>query len=400
MNLTILLDLDNTLLINDMDRFLPAYLKKLSTHLVQFSPEQVINNLMLGTNKMIKKKLPANTLEETFDSVFYPALGIKKEQVAEQLDVYYRDIFPTLQPLTHPIPEATQLVDFLTKNGFKTVIATNPLFPRQAILHRLNWAGFSADKLPFTLITSYETFHFSKPHPAYFAEILAQLGWPEQPAVVIGDNLNDEIIPASQFGLPAYWVNSGEAALPAGLHPLCASGPLSGVFEWINKVGQAAPETAYNSQDAILAILKSTPAALDTFKRQIHPETWQTRYQENGWSFGEIICHLRDVDCEVNLPRMKMIAQGENPFLPGIVTDVWSDERNYLNQDPTTAFADFIQARTELIKLLAGLDTNGWNMPARHAIFGPTSLIELAAFITTHDRTHVHQAWEVVRQFH
>ena len=56
------------------------------------------------------------------------------------------------------------------------MVATNPIFPRKAILHRLSWAGLAPEQVPFALITDYERFHFAKPNPAFFAEILAQLG--------------------------------------------------------------------------------------------------------------------------------------------------------------------------------------------------------------------------------
>ena len=37
----------------------------------------------------------------------------------------------------------------------------------------------------------------------------------------------------------------------------------------------------------------------------------------------EIICHLRDVEREVNLPRIRRVLAEQNPFLVGEVTDVW-----------------------------------------------------------------------------
>ena len=67
----------------------------------------------------------------------YPALGIQKEQIHPQIDAFYRDVFPSLKALTHPIPEARRLVDFLFQNQATVAIATKPVFPLQAIAHRL-----------------------------------------------------------------------------------------------------------------------------------------------------------------------------------------------------------------------------------------------------------------------
>ena len=35
-------------------------------------------------------------------------------------------------------------------------MATNPIFPRRAILHRLSWAGLDPQQVPFALVTDYE----------------------------------------------------------------------------------------------------------------------------------------------------------------------------------------------------------------------------------------------------
>jgi hypothetical protein len=95
---------------------------------------------------------------------------------------------------------------------------------------------------------------------------------------------------------------------------------------------------------------------------------------------------------------MKLVASGENPFVPGIETDVWAKERDYFHQDGKSALNDFIECRTELVQLLGNLDEQIWKYPARHAIFGPTQLVELAGFVSTHDRTHVHQVVETAKQ--
>ncbi len=91
------------------------------------------------------------------------------------------------------------------------------------------------------------------------------------------------------------------------------------------------------------------------------------------------------------------MTQQSNPFLPGIDTDRWADERNYLQQDGRSALQDFTQARIKLVNLLEGLSADDWQRPARHAIFGPTTLQELVGFIVGHDRLHVRQAYGVIR---
>lgn len=52
MALTLLIDLDDTLLVNDIDTFLPAYLKALGKHMTAFvAPELMIQHLLAATKK-------------------------------------------------------------------------------------------------------------------------------------------------------------------------------------------------------------------------------------------------------------------------------------------------------------------------------------------------------------
>jgi hypothetical protein len=110
----------------------------------------------------------------------------------------------------------------------------------------------------------------------------------------------------------------------------------------------------------------------------------------------EIICHLRDVEREVNLRRIRKLLAEEDPFLAGEVTDRWVEERHCSEQDGHQALVDFTKARKEVIGLLSSLQAE-WSRTARHAIFGPTTLLELIGFVAGHDRAHIQQIWKAMR---
>lgn len=396
MSLTLLLDLDDTLLDNDIDRFLPVYLKALSKHLAaRFPGDLLVRELLSATQQMILNTNPGLTLEEAFDRAFYPSLGTSKEAMREEIDTFYAQIFPSLQPLTSPRPEAVEMVKEAFRRGYRVVVATNPLFPTAAIQHRLAWAGLPVDEYPFALITTYEWMHFTKPNPAYYAEILAQLGWPEQPAVMVGNSLPDDILPAAQLGLPTYYLSGN--GVPGDSNPLSGHGSLGGIMKWAGAIdGQTAASPA-NQPAALLAALRSTPAAIDTITRLMLGHCWSITPRPSEWSITEIVCHLRDVDREVNLPRFELVAREENAFLPGINTDLWAEERQYRQQDGPEAVKSFTAARTQLVALLETLPAGDWERNARHAIFGPSTITELAGFIATHDRTHIQQIYANLR---
>lgn len=391
MTLTVLYDLDDTLLGNQIHSFLPAYLKLLSASLDEFPPELVIQCLLGATKKMIESPSPAVTLEENFDRHFYPALGKLRQQLQAKIDQFYTEIYPSLRRFTTLHPAAVDVVQAETRRGSIQAIATNPVFPATAILQRVNWAGFIG-KSPFTLVTNFSQFHFAKPHPAFFAEVLAQLGWLEQPSVMIGNDLNEDLFPASILGMPVFWVSPDQSTLPPAFHPLSRSGGLDQVNAWLSEVRQANPEMKITSSAGILAVLKSTVAAIDTFRRiDSAIEVWHKKPAPDEWSSSEVLCHLRDVEREVNLPRIKKITAETNPFIPGISTDEWAEEKGYFNQDTEEAFFGFLHARLQTLQLLESLPPEEWQRPARHAIFGPTTLQELTGFIALHDQNHIRQ---------
>ncbi|MGC1375203.1 MAG: DinB family protein, partial [Anaerolineales bacterium] len=107
--------------------------------------------------------------------------------------------------------------------------------------------------------------------------------------------------------------------------------------------------------------------------------------------------HLRDMDVEVNLPRLEMLTAAENAFIAGQDTDPWAMERRYIEQDGPAVFRDFVVARMKLVEKLKSLSAADWQRRARHTIFGPTDLQELVCFMAEHDRTHIQQAMALLK---
>lgn len=385
MTLTLLLDMDDTLLVNDFDRFLPAYLQKLSAHLRNLvSPERMVPHLMAGTKAMIYKELPEKTLEAAFDDVFYAGIGLPKAQLSGSIGDFYARDYPALQSVTGVMPGAVEFVEWAFAQNYSIVIATNPLFPRSAIEQRLAWAGLPVSKYPFSLVTSYEKLHFAKPNPAYYAEIMGQMAWPEGPAAMVGNSLTEDIQPAQAIGLPAFHIRS-EASSNGG-----SEGTFAQLKTWLKKI-EGEEYRFPQTPQAITALLAGAPAALETLASGLEPDRWNRRPHAAEWSVGEILCHLRDVDAEVTLPRTLRLRQEENPFITAEPTDVWAEERQYIREEAAGALDGFLRERTTLLRALQQLSPRDWSRPARHAIFGPTTMSELLGFTVTHDQNHIRQ---------
>lgn len=392
----LLFDLDDTLLGNEMNSFVPAYVQALAKRMATLAdPPTLIKTLMSATRRMVENQRPDQTLEQKFDAVFYPSLGLVRQDVQEIIDHFYVEDFPKLQGLTRLKPEAVRVVKQLLDRGDQAAIATNPLFPRTAILQRLGWAGLPADQVPFALIPSYETFHFAKPNPAYFAEFLGQLGWPKIPVIMVGNDIESDIGAARQLGLPVFWMSNDGASAWTGQGAIPPHGEFADLIPWLDSSSTEPLPTNFTSPSALLAVLRSTPAALATLCRQRNTNLGQ-RPLANEWSPGEVLCHLRDVDTEVNLPRIQKVILERNPFLPGQDTDPWAEIRKYFLQDGMLALKDFTNTRLELIELLENLKPNDWDRRARHAIFGPMSLRELVNIIAGHDILHIQQVYKAL----
>jgi FMN phosphatase YigB (HAD superfamily) len=392
----LLFDLDDTLLGNEMNSFVPAYVQALAKRMTNVAdPPTLIKTLMTATRLMVENQSPDKTLEQRFDAAFYPALGLDRLDVQGIIDHFYVEDFPKLQDLTRVKPEAVSVVKQLLDRGDQAAIATNPLFPLTAILQRLGWAGLPADQVAFALIPSYETFHFAKPNPAYFAEFLAQLGWPKIPVIMVGNDIDSDIGAARQLGLPVFWMTNNGASAWTRQESIPPNGEFVDLIPWLDSTSVDPLPTNFTSPGALLAVLRSTPAALGTLCRQRIKSLGQ-RSAVNEWSAGEVLCHLRDVDTEVNLPRLQKVVRERNPFLPGQDTDPWAEIRRYFQQDGLQALNDFTNIRLELLKLLENLKPNDWDRRARHAIFGPMSLRELVNIIVGHDILHIQQIYKTI----
>ena len=209
---------------------------------------------------------------------------------------------------------------------------------------------------------------------------------------MVGDDYNLDIAPARRMGIGTFWINNNEHPLNQNPDLSAGQGTLADLLPWLDATPSEHLLPDYTHPEGMLAILRSTPAVLEAISGDLDNPTWTKHPRPGEWSFTEILCHFRDVDAEVNLPRIVSVLQETNPFIPGIDTDQWAEERLYFCQNGREAFQDFISSRIQLLDILDDLKPGDWTRPARHAIFGPTVLKELISIIVGHDRLHIRQA--------
>ena len=200
----ILLDLDGTLLPIDMDHFLQLYFKALTEEFSDLKDEEeFIQILMQATEEMIKND-GEKVNEEIFKDAFFNKLNIENEnEIMERFDKFYKNKYPKLKNKLDLESKSAELIDILKKADKNLIIATNPLFPREAIEERISWTGIDPDI--FDYITCYEEMHYAKPNPKFYSEIAKKVNIDPSEAIMIGNNSKEDMI-AKKVGMKTYLI--------------------------------------------------------------------------------------------------------------------------------------------------------------------------------------------------
>ncbi|MCB0033038.1 MAG: HAD hydrolase-like protein [Anaerolineales bacterium] len=215
----LLLDLDNTLLGNDMKRFMPRYFALLAEHMAPVTQEagfEFVPAMIAATRRVIANTRP----ELTNQALFWQALEEETgwdgaaHNGAAYLDAFYQGSYNQLQAVTEFRPTAAALVDWAFAQGLQVVIATNPLFPQRAIERRLKWAGVPVERYRYALVTHQGNMHATKPTLAYYEEILTRIGRTAEGVLMVGDDWKNDILPAHTLGMSTYWIAAEETAVP------------------------------------------------------------------------------------------------------------------------------------------------------------------------------------------
>lgn len=195
-------DLDGTLLPVDMDGFLSQYFKAIANKFSDIMPPDLMKQSILhATSAMIKNNNPDKTNQEVFMEHFLPRVNRSSRDLLPVFNYFYKNEYKDLKVYTRRHPAAKEVVDKLAGRGYRLVLATNPIFPREAILERMRWAG--VESAPWELITTYEECCFCKPNPRYFEEILSKIRLRGEQTLMVGNDTVADLI-ASTLGIKTF----------------------------------------------------------------------------------------------------------------------------------------------------------------------------------------------------
>lgn len=199
---TVLFDLDGTLLPMKLDQFLETYFDLLAKKLVAHGYDSVklMDGMWDGLKAMIAND-GSRTNEDVFWSIFCDRVGKDARADMDLFREFYENEYAGAKIACGFDPKAVETVAAVKARGLRVVLATSPLYPAVATEQRMHWAGFKPTD--FETYTTYETYHFCKPNPGYFQEVLDNLGLKAEECLMVGNDAIEDAA-ATQVGIPLF----------------------------------------------------------------------------------------------------------------------------------------------------------------------------------------------------
>lgn len=120
-----------------------------------------------------------------------------------------------------------KIINTVQKKGYKTVLATMPVFPLAAAVSRLRCVGLRPDD--FHYISHLGNSTYLKPHPEYYCEILRKMDLDGKECIMVGNNIEEDMC-AQSLGFDVFLVTGHEIGEFRRDDYKC--GDLTALLEW------------------------------------------------------------------------------------------------------------------------------------------------------------------------
>lgn len=192
---TVFFDLDGTLLPMDQDHFVKVYLDAMARKMAPYGyePHTLVKSIWAGTAAMVRND-GSRINEEIFWDACSAACGRNVREDEPLFLEFYQNEFQSMKDFCGFDPRAAQTIRTLKKQGFRVVLATNPLFPAIATQSRVRWTGLEPED--FEWITTYENSSHCKPNPDYYREILGKLDLQPEECLMVGNDALEDMAAA------------------------------------------------------------------------------------------------------------------------------------------------------------------------------------------------------------
>ncbi len=199
---TCLFDLDGTLLPMDQDTFVKAYFSGLVRAMAPYGydPALLTKAIGAGTMAMIRNNGSARN-EAVFWKTAQAVFGQDLQKDEDRFLHFYENEFQQVSQVCGKNPQAAESIASIRAMGYRTILATNPLFPPVATYSRVRWAGLEPED--FEWITTYDNSSFCKPNLDYYREILALRGLKPEECLMVGNDVSEDMV-AQALGMRVF----------------------------------------------------------------------------------------------------------------------------------------------------------------------------------------------------
>lgn len=188
----IFFDLDGTLLPMNEEAFFKNYISLFAKDLSQYDYEPV--EFMKSIYRAYEA-MERNDGLKTNEMVFYETLakiyGEKKiRRDRKYFKDFYHETFPEIDDHAGYQKEAAWLVQRVQKEGYRTILAADPLYARETIVHRLHLAGLL--ETDFEYISTFSNSTYCKSNPNYYRELLSILNLEPKDVLMTGNHIRHD----------------------------------------------------------------------------------------------------------------------------------------------------------------------------------------------------------------
>jgi FMN phosphatase YigB (HAD superfamily) len=201
----LLIDFDNTLVLFNEDEFLLGYARLAYPYFTKYFDESTfLQKLLQSTLVEIHNDGRQLNVDAFTNNFIADTPNLTFKECYNRFRAFYTESFHKLSATVTVVPYGRALLQQAIDAGCQVVIATNPIFPKQATRIRLGWANIA--DLDIAFATHAENMSYCKPKLEYYQAILNRLGHRPEECVMAGnDPISD--MAASALGIHTFLVD-------------------------------------------------------------------------------------------------------------------------------------------------------------------------------------------------
>jgi FMN phosphatase YigB (HAD superfamily) len=196
----LLVDLDGTLLGNNPTALAFDFARRAFGNLRPHGGIPKVAQALLAIRREFRRPSKELTNDVRVVELFARHMGISPEESRKTLREGVLTVFPKLEKHFYPLEGAKEFIDW-AKDRYSLTLATNPVWPPEAVELRVRWAGL--DPAVFGTLTHIRKMRACKPEPQYYQEILDQQGYRAEDCLLIGNDLKMDL-PATRVGIRVF----------------------------------------------------------------------------------------------------------------------------------------------------------------------------------------------------